>query len=346
MPGCCGGNPVEGDKLHGVTAEELVNNKAKRDSFSDKVFRAYDSNKNGVLEKREMQSAAVHVMNAFKGTHNSSLSDKDFKRIWKETDSNHDGTVDKGEFRRYMKRVIDQTLAKATKKGKASKTKGGKASGGKAAKGKGKKKVASDDEDEDADDDAASDDEEDDTEDEEQEETESASWVSEQEESEEEDDAESGSESGSDDEGGDELQQFINHHNKLRKQHGCSPLKHDPKLSKSALEWAKQMAKDEKMYHSNAAVNGVGENLFAGKGKDFTPKEATQAWYDEIGKYDFDNPGFSTETGHFTALIWAEVEKIGYAKFKSKQGTVFIVGHYSPQPNMLGEFEENVPPPK
>jgi uncharacterized protein YkwD len=340
MPGCCGGSPVEGDKLHGVTVDELVNDKGKRDRFSDKCFATFDTNKNGMLEKREMQAAAVHLMNTFKGTHDFSLSDKEFNKIWKQTDANEDGKVDKAEFRKYMKRIIDQTLAKGTLKG----GKGSKASKGKSAKGKGKKKSSDEDSAEeetpDTEDESGSGDGE-----EESEEQEEVSWYSEQEESEDESGSGAGSGSEDEEEGGDELTQFIAHHNKLRKKHGCGKLEHDPELSKSAMKWAKTMAKKEQMFHSDAGTNGIGENLFSGTNKDWTPKEATQAWYDEIKLYNFSNPGFSSQTGHFTALIWKDVERVGYAKIKSKKGTVFIVGHYSPQPNMLGEFEENVPEP-
>jgi uncharacterized protein YkwD len=361
MACCCGtsDNPIAGDELHGYTPDELLNNESKRNTFSDKCFKTFDVNKNNVLEKREMQHAAVHLMNTFKHTHHVSMSDKEFKKIWEETDENGDGAVDKKEFRKYMKRVIDQTLSRATKHGKAKNGKAAKPSKA-ASKTKAKKKSDSDEDDadesekeeEDASEKASSDADEDEEEEE----------LSEQEESDETGSPSASSGSASPPpkkgkaakgkaaakggkKGGDdaELEEFIETHNNLREKHGCDPLKHDAALSASAMKWAKQMAKEEKMYHSTAMADGVGENLFCGTNKDFTPKEATEAWYNEIDLYDFSNPGFSTTTGHFTALIWKDVSKVGYAKFKSKQGKLFIVGHYSPAPNMLGEFEENVP---
>jgi uncharacterized protein YkwD len=319
---CCGGNPIEGDELHGYTVEQLVKDKKKRKEFSDKVFKVFDNKKpKGLLDKREMQGAALHTLNCFKHSHAVSLSDKEFNKIWKETDEDGNGTVDKEEFFHFMTRVIQKSLkdAKTHKKGKKDKkdkkdkkakkeSSSGSASAAASASGAASGSAS-------------------------EEEEEELAEFSEQEETE-----SSGSGSGA----GGELGEFIAHHNKLRKQHGVPALTHDPALDKSALAWAKQMCKDEKMYHSTAMANNVSENLFCGTGKEYTPKEATQAWYDEISMYDYENPGFNAATGHFTALIWKDVKKIGYAKMKSKKGQLFIVGHYSPAGNMLGEFEDNV----
>lgn len=38
--------------------------------------------------------------------------------------------------------------------------------------------------------------------------------------------------------------------------------------------------------------------------KDYQNGDASQSWYDEIEFYDFGKPDFSSETGHFTQVIW------------------------------------------
>ena len=40
---------------------------------------------------------------------------------------------------------------------------------------------------------------------------------------------------------------------------------------------------------------------------------AATSWYNELYDpgYDFDDPGFSKGTGHFTQLVWNETQKLG-----------------------------------
>ena len=37
-------------------------------------------------------------------------------------------------------------------------------------------------------------------------------------------------------------------------------------------------------------------------GSELTGQVAADMWYDEVKKYDFDNPGFKPGTGHFTQV--------------------------------------------
>lgn len=65
-------------------------------------------------------------------------------------------------------------------------------------------------------------------------------------------------------------------------------------------------------------------------------------WYDEIKDYDFNNPGFSSGTGHFTQVVWVDSMELGVAKATAQNGMQFVVARYFPPGNILGRFPNNV----
>ena len=66
-----------------------------------------------------------------------------------------------------------------------------------------------------------------------------------------------------------------------------------------------------------------GENLAWGY-PDFPA--AIQGWYDEGKKYDYNKPGFTSETGHFTAMVWKATTDLGCGVANCKDGgNVFII---------------------
>ena len=79
--------------------------------------------------------------------------------------------------------------------------------------------------------------------------------------------------------------------------------------------------------------------------------EATESWYDEIKLYNFARPGFSIETGHFTALVWRETTQVGFGIGLRIDGTfkcVFTVANYWPSGNINTPqyFQANVLKPR
>lgn len=77
-----------------------------------------------------------------------------------------------------------------------------------------------------------------------------------------------------------------------------------------------------------------GENLAAG----YVGGEApVDAWYDEISMYNYSNPGFSEETGHFTQLIWNSSVELGCAIVTCDNAwRQYTICEYSPMGNIVG----------
>ncbi|XP_019893434.2 uncharacterized protein LOC101890158 [Musca domestica] len=140
------------------------------------------------------------------------------------------------------------------------------------------------------------------------------------------------------------LQQIcLDMHNRLRALHGVKPLTLNKEMSRYAMEWAKHLAKKNKFKHRER--NKYGENLALGTGSSYSVEDAVQSWYDEMEYYDYKNPGFSGNTGHFSQVVWQESSQLGVGVVKKNQRT-WVVCNYDPPGNVLGKFEDNVLRPK
>ena len=61
--------------------------------------------------------------------------------------------------------------------------------------------------------------------------------------------------------------------------------------------------------------------------------------------YNFDNPGFSDATGHFTCLVWVSSTKFAIGiSINDTTNAVDVVMNTSPPGNVIGEFQQNVLP--
>ncbi|XP_004870173.1 Golgi-associated plant pathogenesis-related protein 1 [Heterocephalus glaber] len=137
-------------------------------------------------------------------------------------------------------------------------------------------------------------------------------------------------------------------HNEYRQQHGAPPLKLCKKLNQEAQQYAEALANTRILKHSPESSRGqCGENL-AWASYDQTGKEVADRWYSEIKDYNFQQPGFTSGTGHFTAMVWKNTKKMGVGKASASDGSSFVVARYFPAGNVVnqGFFEENVLPPK
>ena len=71
-------------------------------------------------------------------------------------------------------------------------------------------------------------------------------------------------------------------------------------------------------------------------------------WYAEEANYDYKTGEAKEQDAqiyHFTQIVWKTTKKLGMATAVSGGRTV-AVARYSPVGNWLGEFKENVLPPK
>lgn len=135
---------------------------------------------------------------------------------------------------------------------------------------------------------------------------------------------------------------MLDRHNSLRAKHQVTPLVLTSELNRVAQKFAEKLARSDGFYHSGGRY---GENLYKAWGMQPDGMLPTQSWYDEIKLYDFNNPGFSPQVGHFTQLVWAATTKLGVGVACGADGSVTVVANYDPPGNVRGQFVDNVPRP-
>ncbi|XP_017340225.3 Golgi-associated plant pathogenesis-related protein 1 [Ictalurus punctatus] len=138
---------------------------------------------------------------------------------------------------------------------------------------------------------------------------------------------------------------FLAKHNEYRKKHGAPALTISQDLCSSAQAWADQLLSTKALQHSDT---DNGENLYyfqSSAPKKLTGEEPVDSWYSEIKDYDFSKPGFLSNTGHFTQVVWKSTKEVGVG-LATDGNTVFVVGQYKPAGNIAnpGFFQDNVLP--
>lgn len=133
-------------------------------------------------------------------------------------------------------------------------------------------------------------------------------------------------------------------HNNFRKAHQAPPLTWSSALARDAEAWAKQIAREGRLRHDDTKY---GENVFMVFGREIDGSDAVNSWYSEVKDYNFSKPGFQSNTGHFTQVVWKESRELGIGRAKSADGKMFVVGRYNPAGNNIrAGFKENVFPSK
>ncbi len=133
-----------------------------------------------------------------------------------------------------------------------------------------------------------------------------------------------------------DIQKWIDIHNQYRLKHQVNPVNWSTTVANSAQTYADTCPQN----HSHS---GYGENLAWGYS---SITSVVTAWYSEATSYDFNTPGFSSTTGHFTQIVWKGTKEIGCALQTGCPGwpTTWVC-QYSPPGNYYGQFAQNVFPP-
>lgn len=71
---------------------------------------------------------------------------------------------------------------------------------------------------------------------------------------------------------------------------------------------------------------------------------AVGLWYAEESQYNYDDPVFSSGTGHFTQLVWRASTQIGFGATLATSGNWIVVAEFDPPGNVEGQFAANVLP--
>ena len=141
-----------------------------------------------------------------------------------------------------------------------------------------------------------------------------------------------------------ELTDYVNAY---RAKHGSPPLEWDDTITQFAQEYSLYLAANSLFQHSNK--EGYGENLayFQGYPNEMMSliKKSIDLWYDEIKLYNYNYPGYSPGTGHFTCLIWKSSTKFGMGySYNNDTKIVDVTMNTAPPGNVIGQFPANVLP--
>ncbi|ROW03632.1 hypothetical protein VPNG_07195 [Cytospora leucostoma] len=135
----------------------------------------------------------------------------------------------------------------------------------------------------------------------------------------------------------------LNSTNFYRREHNASAVSWNDTLASYASSYLSSMGSlsPDSGSECDFAHSGgpYGENLAIGCG-DVTG--CVGLWGDEREEYDFDNPGFSEETGHFTQLVWKDTTAVGCGRRLCGERAWYLVCEYWPRGNVIGEFGEEV----
>ena len=140
---------------------------------------------------------------------------------------------------------------------------------------------------------------------------------------------------------------LTNYVNAYRAKNQAPPLTWDPTIALYSQNWANYLLANNLFQHSGSSLYGENLAWFQGYHLDMISmvKTAIDAWYNEISLYNFNSPGFSEATGHFTDLVWVKSTTFGMGySYNSTSDTAIVTFNNNPPGNYINDFKVNVLP--
>lgn len=148
----------------------------------------------------------------------------------------------------------------------------------------------------------------------------------------------------------------LSQHNTYRAKHKSPDMTLSDSVNSTAQSWAEQIAASGVFAHSSSSQrNGAGENIYASFttassiAADTLAAAAVKSWYDEVANYNYANPVFASNTGHFTQVVWKNSTQLGCGAAKGTKtmngkvyNAFYVVCQYAPAGNVTGQFPANV----
>ena len=96
--------------------------------------------------------------------------------------------------------------------------------------------------------------------------------------------------------------------NMYRAMHQAPELTWSQEMATKAQDWADKLAKEQRLAHEDEKSTDYGENLAEVGSEDKALLRAIDAWYNEATLYNFQDPKFSKEIGHFSQVSLTDLQ--------------------------------------
>lgn len=146
------------------------------------------------------------------------------------------------------------------------------------------------------------------------------------------------------------IKEALTAHNNYRQLHHANELEHEPRLSSLAQEWAEILATKGSLSYRQCTYKNeeLGENIMRFKLNEanlyyLNGSDVTDEWYNEESRYKYTGK-FSSNTGHFTQIVWKSTQKVGFGFCMDDTGVLYVVANYFPAGNYSNKYIDNVSP--